>query len=47
MLVVERHYLPLTYTIKNAGLIKLQMGRVYRPGPPRKYYTLTETGKLF
>ena len=46
MLVVEGTIYPLLSRLKNAGLL------IYRweestGGPPRKYYDLTETGKLF
>ena len=46
MLVVEGTVYPLLTRLKNAGLL------IYRweestGGPPRKYYALTETGKLF
>ena len=46
MLVVEGTIYPLLSRLKNAGLL------IYRweestGGPPRKYYDLNETGKLF
>lgn len=46
MIVVEGTLYPLLTRLKNAGFL------VYRweestQGPPRKYYTLTETGTVF
>ncbi len=46
MLVVEGTIYPLLTRLKNAGLLNYRWEES-TSGPPRKYYTLTETGKLF
>ena len=46
MLVVEGTIYPLLARLKNAGLLNYRWEES-TSGPPRKYYTLTETGKLF
>ena len=46
MLVVEGTIYPLLTRLKNAGLLDYRWEES-TSGPPRKYYTLTETGKLF
>jgi len=46
MLVVEGTVYPLLTRLKNAGLLKYRWEES-TSGPPRKYYGLTETGKLF
>jgi PadR family transcriptional regulator PadR len=46
MLVVEGTIYPLLTRLKNAGLLSYRWEES-TSGPPRKYYVLTETGKLF
>lgn len=46
MLVVEGTIYPLLTRLKNAGLLNYRWEES-TSGPPRKYYKLTETGKLF
>ena len=46
LLVVEGTIYPLLTRLKNAGLLNYRWEES-TSGPPRKYYTLTETGKLF
>ena len=45
-LVVEGTIYPLLTRLKNAGLLSYRWEES-TSGPPRKYYGLTETGKLF
>jgi PadR family transcriptional regulator PadR len=46
LLVVEGTIYPLLTRLKNAGLLNYRWEESLS-GPPRKYYGLTETGKLF
>ena len=46
MLVVEGTIYPLLTRLKNAGLLNYRWEES-TSGPPRKYYGLTETGKVF
>ena len=46
MLVVEGTIYPLLTRLKNTGLLNYRWEES-TGGPPRKYYELTETGKLF
>jgi PadR family transcriptional regulator PadR len=46
MLVVEGTIYPLLTRLKNAGLLSYRWEES-TSGPPRKYYSLTDTGKLF
>jgi PadR family transcriptional regulator PadR len=46
MLVVEGTIYPLLTRLKNAGLLSYRWEES-SSGPPRKYYDLTETGRLF
>jgi PadR family transcriptional regulator PadR len=46
MLVVEGTMYPLLTRLKNAGLLSYKWEES-TSGPPRKYYELTDTGKLF
>lgn len=46
MLVVEGTIYPLLTRLKNAGLLSYRWEES-TSGPPRKYYGLTENGKLF
>ena len=46
MLVVEGTIYPLLTRLKNAGLLNYRWEES-TSGPPRKYYELTDTGKLF
>jgi len=46
LLVVEGTIYPLLTRLKNAGLLDYRWEES-TSGPPRKYYSLTETGKLF
>ena len=46
LLVVEGTIYPLLTRLKNAGLLAYRWEES-SSGPPRKYYSLTETGKLF
>ncbi|MBI9040666.1 PadR family transcriptional regulator [Lutibacter sp.] len=46
LLVVEGTVYPLLTRLKNAGLLEYRWEES-TSGPPRKYYDLTETGRLF
>ncbi len=46
LLVVEGTIYPLLTRLKNAGLLNYKWEES-TSGPPRKYYELSETGKLF
>lgn len=46
LLVVEGTIYPLLTRLKNAGLLTYRWEES-TGGPPRKYYSLTETGKIF
>jgi len=46
LLVVEGTVYPLLTRLKNAGLLNYRWEES-TSGPPRKYYGITETGKLF
>ena len=46
LLVVEGTVYPLLTRLKNAGLLSYRWEES-TSGPPRKYYTLTENGKVF
>ena len=46
LLVVEGTIYPLLTRLKNAGLLTYRWEES-TSGPPRKYYGLTETGKIF
>ena len=46
MLVVEGTIYPLLTRLKNAGLLSYRWEES-TSGPPRKYYGLTENGKIF
>ena len=46
LLVVEGTVYPLLTRLKNVGLLSYRWEES-TSGPPRKYYTLTETGKIF
>jgi len=46
MLVVEGTIYPLLTRLKNAGLLSYRWEES-TGGPPRKYYSLTQKGKLF
>ncbi|MDT0687610.1 PadR family transcriptional regulator [Autumnicola psychrophila] len=46
LLVVEGTIYPLLTRLKNAGLLSYRWEES-SSGPPRKYYGLTDTGKLF
>ena len=46
MIVVEGTLYPLLTRQKNAGLLSYRWEESTQ-GPPRKYYTITETGKRF
>jgi len=46
LIVVEGTIYPLLTRLKNAGLLGYRWEES-TSGPPRKYYELTETGKLF
>ncbi len=46
MLVVEGTVYPLLTRLKNSGLLSYRWEES-TSGPPRKYYELTETGKIF
>ena len=46
MIVVEGTLYPLLTRLKNAGLLSYRWEESTQ-GPPRKYYTITETGKEF
>jgi PadR family transcriptional regulator PadR len=46
LLVVEGTIYPLLTRLKNAGLLSYRWEES-NSGPPRKYYSLTDTGQLF
>ncbi|NJN50374.1 MAG: PadR family transcriptional regulator [Polaribacter sp.] len=46
LIVVEGTLYPLLTRLKNAGLLAYEW-RESSAGPPRKYYVLTENGKVF
>jgi PadR family transcriptional regulator PadR len=46
LIVVEGTLYPLLTRLKNAGLLSYAW-KESDQGPPRKYYTLTENGKIF
>ena len=46
MIVVEGTLYPLLTRLKNSGLVEYKWVES-KSGPPRKYYTLTESGSLF
>jgi PadR family transcriptional regulator PadR len=46
MIVVEGTLYPLLTRLKNAGLVEYKWVES-KSGPPRKYYTLTDEGRLF
>lgn len=46
LIVVEGTLYPLLTRLKNSGLLSYRWEES-PSGPPRKYYTLTETGKTF
>ncbi|MGV8946572.1 MAG: PadR family transcriptional regulator [Lutibacter sp.] len=46
LLVVEGTVYPLLTRLKNVGLLSYRWEES-TSGPPRKYYALTETGKIF
>ena len=46
MIVVEGTLYPLLTRLKNSGLLNYQW-KESSAGPPRKYYVLTDSGKLF
>tara|TARA_B100000768_G_C11278807_1_gene377368 strand:- start:3082 stop:3426 length:345 start_codon:yes stop_codon:yes gene_type:complete len=46
MIVVEGTIYPLLTRLKNSGLLSYRWEES-TSGPPRKYYVLTESGKLF
>lgn len=46
LIVVEGTLYPLLTRLKNAGLLNYSW-KESDQGPPRKYYSLTETGQLF
>ena len=46
LIVVEGTLYPLLTRLKNAGLLSYAW-KESDQGPPRKYYSLTETGKVF
>jgi len=46
LLVVEGTIYPLLTRLKNSGLLNYRWEES-TTGPPRKYYTLTESGELF
>jgi transcriptional regulator, padR-like family len=46
MIVVEGTLYPLLTRLKNSGLLDYQW-KESSAGPPRKYYVLTDSGKLF
>lgn len=46
LIVVEGTLYPLLTRLKNAGLLSYAW-KESDQGPPRKYYSLTETGELF
>ncbi|HNW90118.1 MAG TPA: PadR family transcriptional regulator [Bacteroidales bacterium] len=46
LIVVEGTLYPLMTRLKNDGLLNYRWEES-KTGPPRKYYTLTETGRIF
>jgi PadR family transcriptional regulator PadR len=46
LIVVEGTLYPLLTRLKNAGLLQYNWKESLQ-GPPRKYYELTETGRIF
>lgn len=46
MIVVEGTLYPLLTRLKNAGFLAYRWEES-KSGPPRKYYSITDTGKLF
>jgi len=46
LIVVEGTLYPLLTRLKNAGLLKYEW-KESEQGPPRKYYSLTESGESF
>lgn len=46
LIIVEGTLYPLLTRLKNAGLLQYRWEES-NSGPPRKYYSLTETGSLF
>lgn len=46
LIVVEGTLYPLLTRLKNSGLLDYRWEES-KSGPPRKYYKLTETGKIF
>lgn len=46
LIIVEGTLYPLLTRLKNAGLLQYRWEES-SSGPPRKYYSLTETGSLF
>jgi PadR family transcriptional regulator, regulatory protein PadR len=46
LIVVEGTLYPLLSRLKNAGLLNYRWEESTQ-GPPRKYYSITENGKLF
>lgn len=46
LIVVEGTLYPLLTRLKNAGLLKYEW-KESDQGPPRKYYSLTESGEVF
>jgi len=46
LIIVEGTLYPLLTRLKNAGLLKYTWKESVQ-GPPRKYYSLTENGKIF
>jgi len=46
LIIVEGTLYPLLTRLKNAGLLKYTW-KESAQGPPRKYYSLTENGKIF
>lgn len=46
LIVVEGTLYPLLTRLKNAGLLHYNW-KESQQGPPRKYYELTETGRIF
>ena len=46
LIIVEGTLYPLLTRLKNAGLLSYEW-KESEQGPPRKYYNLTETGKVF
>ncbi|QZE13878.1 PadR family transcriptional regulator [Halosquirtibacter laminarini] len=46
LIIVEGTLYPLLTRLKNAGLLDYQW-QESQQGPPRKYYTLTDSGNIF